>query len=123
VNKTLGLAGVRVTVKKTLLIIGLSPVANAQLVAIKAGDAGCPATTTDPVNGSAVGSVIYFPTKTDSNGQAKVALPPGTWTIKVIAQSLGLTGSLLSGWPVGSLTVDANGSGQVTDVAVSLGLI
>lgn len=122
VNKTLGLSGLRVTVQKTLLILGLGVVSNGQLIAVKAPDAGCPATVTDPVDGSMVGSVVYFPTKTDSNGRAQVALPPGTWTIKLIGGQLGLI-SGLAGWPSVTLTAAADGTGATSTMTMNMGVL
>jgi prepilin-type N-terminal cleavage/methylation domain-containing protein len=126
VAKTVGLSGLQVTLNKSLIgILGAllsSPISGAQLVAVKTADTGCPAGPVDPVSGTAVGTVVYFPTKTNSSGVAKVALPPGTWTIKAVGYSLGLTGGLL-GWPNQTLTVDATGAGVTMSMTMNMGLV
>ncbi len=107
------------TLRQSIVVLGIvvpgSTIPNAQLVAIKTADTGCPAGPVDPVGGTAVGSVVYFPAKTDSNGIAKVALPPGTWTIKAVG---GLTG-----WPSTTLSVDDTGNGQTTTMTVNMGVL
>lgn len=126
VNKTLGLSALQVTLRQSIVVLGVvvpgNAISGAQLVAVKTADAGCPAGPTDPVGGTAVGSVVYFPTKTDSSGVAKVALPPGTWTIKAVGYSLGLLGGL-TGWPNTTLGVNADGSGQTTTMTVNMGVL
>ena len=96
--------GVRVTRSSTAL-------AGVTVEAVHA-TTGCPSTTTDPWdNRTTVGQVLTLPVTTDATGTARVLLPFGTWTLKV----LGMNPS--SSWP--SVTLNSNAS-YPTTVAVAV---
>jgi hypothetical protein len=63
---------------------------------------GCPSTANDPYNNSTVGEVLTFPSVTDSAGNAKILLPYGAWTIKVLTKS-----PSSSSWPTLNLAPSA----------------
>lgn len=122
-TKAVDLGGLQVTVSKSL--IGLfgallsTPINGAQVVAVKTADPGCPGTAVDPTTGGAAGAVVSLGT-TNSSGVVKAALPPGTWTVKVVGYSLGLTGGL-AGWP--QVTVSDSGVNRTKSLSVNMGLL
>ena len=63
-----------------------TPVVGARLVATHAADAGCPGPVTDPVDSRPVGQVVVAPGVGDVAGLVRLALPYGTWTLKVAGE-------------------------------------
>jgi prepilin-type N-terminal cleavage/methylation domain-containing protein len=62
---------------------------------------GCPTTVKDPFDGTTtVGEVLRLPVTTDSTGTARVLLPFGTWTLKVLTKTA-------TSWPVINLLSNA----------------
>lgn len=90
-------AAVSVVVKKSS-----TPLAGVTVEAVH-GTSGCPATMKDPYdNSTTVGEVLRLPVVTDATGTARVLLPYGTWTLKV------LTKVASGSWPVINLLSTAS---------------
>ncbi len=64
-----------------------SPLPGATVEAVHAVT-GCPSSVTDPYDGrTAVGEVLTLPFTTDATGTARILLPFGSWTLKVLTRT------------------------------------